>query len=36
MEPLPVAQMADRYPEDHAKLTKEPGFIVFALRKLSS
>jgi SAM-dependent methyltransferase len=33
VEPLPVAEMADQSPEDYAKLTQEPGFIAFALRK---
>jgi SAM-dependent methyltransferase len=36
VEPRPVVQMADRYPEDYAKLTREPGFIVFRLMKSSS
>jgi SAM-dependent methyltransferase len=36
VEPLPVVQMADQYPEDYAKLTREPGFIVFRLMKSSS
>jgi SAM-dependent methyltransferase len=34
-EPLPTSEMADRYPDDYAKLMREPGFIAFALRKPS-
>jgi SAM-dependent methyltransferase len=33
VEPLPVPEMADRYPDDYAKLMHEPGFINFLLRK---
>ena len=33
VEPLPAAEMAERFPEDHEKLIREPGFIVFALEK---
>jgi len=33
VEPLPVPEMADRFPEYYEKLTREPAFIVFALRK---
>lgn len=33
VEPLPHAEMAERFPEDHAKLLREPGFIDFRLRK---
>ena len=33
VEPLPQPEMAERFPEDHAKLLKEPGFIDFRLRK---
>ena len=36
VEPLPAPEMADRFPDDHEKLTREPAFIVFALRKASS
>jgi len=32
-EPLPVDDMADRFPDDHAKLLREPGFIDFRLHK---
>ena len=31
VEPLPQPEMADRSPEDHAKLRREPGFIAFRL-----
>lgn len=33
IEPLPHPEMADRWPEDHEKLTTEPGFIAFRLLK---
>lgn len=33
VEPQPVSEMADRFPEDYAKLLREPGFIDFRLRK---
>ena len=33
VEPLPVAEMESKFPEDYAKLMKEPGFINFLLRK---
>jgi len=33
VEPQPVAEMADRFPEDHQKLQREPGFMVFSLLK---
>lgn len=33
MEPRPVDAMAERYPDDHAKLLREPGFIAFRLAK---
>jgi ubiquinone/menaquinone biosynthesis C-methylase UbiE len=33
LEPRPTAEMAERFPEDHAKLLREPGFIDFRLRK---
>jgi len=33
VEPLPTAEMAERFPEYHAKLQREPGFIDFRLRK---
>lgn len=33
VEPLPQPEMADRFPEDHAKLSREPGFIAFRLLK---
>ena len=33
VEPLPTPEMAERFPEDHAKLLREPGFIDFRLRK---
>jgi SAM-dependent methyltransferase len=33
VEPLPVPEMADRYPDDYAKLMREPGFVNFLLRK---
>ena len=36
VEPLPVPEMADRFPDDYAKLTRDPAFIVFALRKPSA
>lgn len=31
VEPLPMPGMADRFPEEYEKLTREPGFIVFRL-----
>ena len=33
LEPRPVPEMADRFPDDYAKLLREPGFIDFRLRK---
>ncbi len=33
VEPLPVAEMADAYPEDDERLRHEPGFIAFRLVK---
>jgi SAM-dependent methyltransferase len=33
VEPRPVAAMAEQYPEDYAKLEREPGFIMFRLVK---
>ncbi len=33
VEPRPVPEMADRYPDFHARLTTEPGFIAFRLAK---
>lgn len=33
VEPRPVAEMAERFPEDYAKLRRQPGFIDFRLRK---
>jgi SAM-dependent methyltransferase len=33
VEPRPHPDMLDRYPEEHAKLTREPGFIAFRLLK---
>ena len=33
VEPLPAREMADRFPEDYAKLLQEPGFIDFRLLK---
>ena len=33
VEPLPGPEMAERFPEYHAKLQREPGFIDFRLRK---
>lgn len=33
VEPQPVAEMADRFPEDYQKLQREPGFVVFRLLK---
>ncbi|MGQ0847559.1 MAG: class I SAM-dependent methyltransferase [Actinomycetota bacterium] len=35
LEPLPAPQMADRFPEDYTKLSREPGFITFRLAKTS-
>jgi SAM-dependent methyltransferase len=31
LEPRPVSEMADRYPEDHAKLEEFPAFVAFRL-----
>ena len=31
IEPLPADTMRERYPEDHAKLTTEPGFLILRL-----
>jgi SAM-dependent methyltransferase len=36
VEPRPVPGMADRYPEDHERLLREPGFIGFRLLKTST
>jgi len=33
VEPLPVPEMAERFPEDYEKLIREPGFIAFRLLK---
>jgi SAM-dependent methyltransferase len=33
VEPRPTPEMAERFPEIHDKLTREPGFIAFRLRK---
>jgi SAM-dependent methyltransferase len=33
VEPLPAPDMAERFPEDHDKLLREPGFLDFRLRK---
>ena len=33
VEPLPASEMAERFPDDYAKLRREPGFIDFRLRK---
>jgi SAM-dependent methyltransferase len=33
VEPLPAEAMADGFPDDYAKLVREPGFIDFRLRK---
>lgn len=33
VEPLPRPEMADRFPEDHAELMREPAFIAFVLVK---
>jgi SAM-dependent methyltransferase len=33
IEPLPQPEMADRFPEDHARLRREPAFIAFRLLK---
>jgi SAM-dependent methyltransferase len=33
VEPLPLPEMAGRFPEDYAKLMREPGFIIFRLIK---
>lgn len=33
VEPRPVAEMAERFPEYYEKLIQEPGFIAFRLRK---
>jgi hypothetical protein len=32
IEPLPAESMRERYPEDYERLSKEPGFLIFALR----
>jgi SAM-dependent methyltransferase len=34
-EPLPSPEMAERFPDDFAKLSQEPGFLVFRLLKPS-
>jgi len=34
VEPRPLAEMADRYPHEHQKLLREPGFIGFRLAKV--
>ncbi|MFD0539469.1 hypothetical protein ACFQY7_42750 [Actinomadura luteofluorescens] len=31
LEPRPSPEMADRYPEDHAKLEQSPAFVAFRL-----
>jgi hypothetical protein len=33
IEPLPADTMRERYPEDYAKLTTEPGFLILRLRR---
>lgn len=33
VEPRPAAAMAERHPEDHERLSREPGFIAFRLSK---
>jgi 2-polyprenyl-3-methyl-5-hydroxy-6-metoxy-1,4-benzoquinol methylase len=33
VEPRPASEMAERFPDDYAKLTREPGFVVFRLLK---
>jgi hypothetical protein len=33
IEPVPAETMRDRYPEDYAQLTKEPGFLILRLLK---
>ena len=33
VEPRPAPEMAQRFPDDYAKLLREPGFIDFRLRK---
>ena len=33
IEPLPADSMRERYPDDYAKLTKEPGFLILRLVK---
>ncbi|WP_432546041.1 class I SAM-dependent methyltransferase [Kineococcus sp. SYSU DK004] len=35
-EPRPAASMARRYPEDSAKLEREPGFLLLRLRRLTA
>lgn len=35
-EPRPTRTMQERYPEDFAKLLREPGFLVLRLRKLAT
>lgn len=34
-EPRPAESMRARYPEDYARLSREPGFVILRLRKLS-
>lgn len=36
VEPRPVPAMAERYPEEHERLAREPGFIAFRLVKAPS
>lgn len=36
VEPLPLSEMANRFPDDYAKLMREPGFIAFRLIKAHS
>ena len=33
VEPRPLPEMAERLPDDYAKLVREPGFVAFRLRK---
>ena len=33
IEPRPIPEMAERFPDDYEKLMREPGFIAFRLRK---
>lgn len=35
IEPMPAPSMRDRFPDDYEKLTKEPGFLILRLIKLS-